>query len=93
MHKLVLAAMLALSSAWAVAETAQEMAVKKMIEPRLGDGAKVDSVAKTPYSGLYEIRIGMAISCTPMRRPNIFLLAAFWIPRPIRIIRRPGSTN
>ncbi len=38
------------------AETPTEANIKKLIEPRLGDGAKVDSVRETPYAGLYEVR-------------------------------------
>jgi thiol:disulfide interchange protein DsbC len=38
------------------AETAVEAKIKKLIEPRLGQGAKVESVTKTAYSGLYEVR-------------------------------------
>ncbi|MYN30309.1 DsbC family protein [Duganella levis] len=39
-------------------------AIKKLIEPRLGVNVKVDSVTETPYSGLYEIRIGSDILYT-----------------------------
>jgi len=49
MQKLALAAMLALSTTWAIAQTAQETAVKKMIEPRLGQGTKVVFLNKSPY--------------------------------------------
>lgn len=39
----------------------QEAEVRKLIEPEVkaafGDGAKVDSVIKTPYGGLYEVRM------------------------------------
>ncbi|MGV8899594.1 MAG: DsbC family protein [Burkholderiaceae bacterium] len=72
-QKLALAAMLVLSSAWAVAETAQESAVKKMIEPRLGQGAKVDSVTKTPYSGLFEVRVGSDILYTDEKAKYLFI--------------------
>jgi thiol:disulfide interchange protein DsbC len=40
------------------AETPTEANIKKLIEPRLGEGAKVDSIKETPYAGLYEIRTG-----------------------------------
>jgi thiol:disulfide interchange protein DsbC len=33
-----------------------EANIKKVIEPRLGPGVKVDSVKETPYAGLYEVR-------------------------------------
>ena len=39
-------------------------AIKKLIEPRLGTNVKVDSVTETPYSGLYEVRIGSDILYT-----------------------------
>jgi thiol:disulfide interchange protein DsbC len=37
---------------------AQEAAIKKAIEDRVGDGLKVDSVLRGPMPGLYEVRIG-----------------------------------
>ncbi|CDG85311.1 DsbC family protein [Janthinobacterium agaricidamnosum] len=40
------------------AETPLEANIKKLIEPRLGEGAKVDSVKETPYAGLFEVRTG-----------------------------------
>lgn len=73
MQKLALATMLALSTSWAVAQTAQEVAVKKLIEPRLGQGAKVDSVIKTPYSGLYEVRVGSDILYTDDKAKYLFI--------------------
>jgi thiol:disulfide interchange protein DsbC len=39
-------------------------AIKKLIEPRLGTNVKVDSITATPYSGLYEVRIGTDILYT-----------------------------
>lgn len=73
MQKLALAAMLALSTTWAIAQTPQEAAVKKMIEPRLGQGTKVDSVSKTPYSGLYEVRVGSDILYTDEKAKYLFI--------------------
>lgn len=46
------------------AESIQEAAVRKLAEPKLGKNAKIDSVSKTPYSGLFEIRIGAEIIYT-----------------------------
>ena len=65
--------MLALLSTVAAAETAQEAAVKKLIEPRMGEGAKVDSVQKTPYSGLFEVRIGSDIVYTDEKAQYLFV--------------------
>ncbi|MQR02210.1 DsbC family protein [Glaciimonas soli] len=69
----LLAAVLGLFSTAVMAETPQETAVKKLIEPRLGDGAKVDQVTKTPYSGLYEVRIGNDIVYTDEKAKYIFV--------------------
>jgi thiol:disulfide interchange protein DsbC len=33
-----------------------EATIKKVIEPRLGPGVKIDSIKETPYAGLYEVR-------------------------------------
>lgn len=57
----------------AVAETPQEAAVKKLVEPRLGDGAKVQSVVKTPYSGLFEVRVGNDILYTDAKAQYLFV--------------------
>jgi len=37
------------------AEGTVEANLRKMVEPRLGDGAKITSIKLSPYSGLYEI--------------------------------------
>jgi len=55
------------------AQTAQESAVKKMIEPKLGQGVKVDSVIKTPYSGLFEVRVGSDILYTDEKAQYLFV--------------------
>lgn len=72
-RKIAAAGMLALLSTVAAAETAQEAAVKKLIEPRIGEGAKVDSVQKTPYSGLFEVRIGSDIVYTDEKAQYLFV--------------------
>ena len=66
-------ALLSLASASAWSETAQESAVKKLVEPRLGEGAKVDSVTKTPYSGLFEVRTGGDIIYTDEKAKYLFV--------------------
>jgi len=55
------------------AQTAQESAVKKLIEPKLGQGVKVDSVIKTPYGGLYEVRVGSDILYTDEKAQYLFV--------------------
>lgn len=64
--------MLLLSTA-VFAETAQEAAVKKLVEPRLGQGVKVDSVTKTPYAGLFEVRVGTDILYTDEKAQYLFI--------------------
>ena len=68
-----LAASLPLLSTLSFAETAQELSVRKLIEPRLGDDAKVDSVTKTPYGGLFEIRTGNEILYTDDKAQYLFV--------------------
>jgi thiol:disulfide interchange protein DsbC len=46
------------------AETADEARVHKLVEPRMGNGVKVDAVSKTAYGGLYEVRTGPDIFYT-----------------------------
>ena len=55
------------------AETPQEAAVKKLVEPKLGEGVKVDSVVKTPYSGLFEVRIGGDVIYTDDKAQFLFV--------------------
>jgi thiol:disulfide interchange protein DsbC len=35
-----------------------EQAIRSAIEPRLSDGVKIQSITKTPFAGLYEVRTG-----------------------------------
>jgi thiol:disulfide interchange protein DsbC len=63
----------ALCASIASAETPQEAAIKKTIEPRLGDNAKVDSVTQTPYSGLFEVRTGSDIIYTDKKAEFLFV--------------------
>jgi thiol:disulfide interchange protein DsbC len=46
---------------------------KKLIEPKLGQGVKVDSVIKTPYSGLFEVRVGSDILYTDEKAQYLFV--------------------
>lgn len=73
MLKLSAALALAIAAASGHAETAQETALKKLIEPRLGESAKVDSVTKTPYSGLFEVRVGSDIFYTDAQAKYLFV--------------------
>ncbi|MFJ7567956.1 DsbC family protein [Herminiimonas sp. NPDC097707] len=71
--KAVIAVVLGLSFATAFAETAQEAAVRKAIEPRLGSDAKVASVTKTPYSGLFEVQVNGDIIYTDAKAQYLFV--------------------
>lgn len=65
-------ALLLLTMVNAYAETRQEGKLKQVIVERLGKGAKVDAVTKTPYSGLYEVRTGGKIIYTDAKAEYIF---------------------
>lgn len=57
----------------ATAESAAEADVKRLVEPRLGEGAKVESVRQTPYSGLFEVRTGGDIIYTDRKAEFLFV--------------------
>lgn len=71
--RLAAAALLCLTATAASAQTGPEAAIKKSLEPRLGEGIKVDSVTKTPYGGLYEVRIGGDIFYTDAKGDYLFI--------------------
>lgn len=60
---------LAVSTAWA----GPEDAIKAAVELTLGAGAKVEGVTKTPYLGLYEVRVGGEILYTD-EKANFLIL-------------------
>lgn len=66
-------AALALAASAAHGETATEASIKKILEPRLGEGAKVESVTKTPYSGLFEVRTNGDIVYTDEKAQYLFV--------------------
>ena len=71
--KLVLLSLSALMASCVNAETPKvEDTIKKLIEPRLGEGAKIESVRETPYSGLYEIHVGGEILYTDKTATYLF---------------------
>ena len=57
----------------ACAQTDTEEAIKKSIGPKLGMGVVVDSVKKTPYSGLYEVQVGEDIFYTDEKMQYLFV--------------------
>lgn len=70
--KTVMAALLILSAAFVQAETAQEAAIRKLVKPVFGNDVKIDSVTKTPYAGMYEVRIGSDIVYTDEKAQYLF---------------------
>ncbi|MBS0308847.1 MAG: DsbC family protein [Proteobacteria bacterium] len=56
LFKAAMFAVLAFASFATHAAGKDEEALKKIIEPRLGEDAKVVSVTRTPYAGLYEVQ-------------------------------------
>lgn len=55
------------------AEQPVETTIRKSIEERLGPSAKVASVTATPYSGLYEVRVGNEIIYTDKNAEYLFV--------------------
>ena len=64
--------LLVLSFATACAETPQESKVKELLEKNMGEGAKVDAIVKTPYSGLYEVQSNGNIFYTDAKGEHVF---------------------
>ncbi len=50
-----------------------EANIKKALQHRIGDGAPIESVTKTPYSGLYEIKIGNEIVYADAEAKYVFV--------------------
>jgi thiol:disulfide interchange protein DsbC len=72
-NKLALLMLTALAASCGNAQTPVEANIKKVIEPRLGGGVKIESVKATPYSGLYEIRAGGDIIYTDKKGEFLFI--------------------
>ncbi len=47
--------------------------IKKLLQQRLGGGTQVESVAKTPYNGLYEVRVGNEIIYSDAEAKYVFI--------------------
>ena len=71
--QLVVPMALAVFSSFASAESAQESAIRKAITQNMGDGTPVDSVKKTTYGGLYEVRVGGDLFYTDEQAKFIFV--------------------
>lgn len=51
----------------------QEGKIKKLLQNRLGTEASIESVTKTPYSGLYEIKVGNEIIYSDAEARYVFI--------------------
>lgn len=71
--KLALTVLTAVLASCVNAQTAVEANIRKVVEPRLGGGVKIDSVKATPYAGLYEIRAGGDIIYTDKKGEYLFI--------------------
>jgi thiol:disulfide interchange protein DsbC len=57
----------------AFSETSKEATIKKTLEPRLGENVKIESVTKTQYGGLYEVRTNGDIIYTDESAKYLFV--------------------
>jgi thiol:disulfide interchange protein DsbC len=71
--KFIATVLFGLAATIASAESSQEATIKKAIEPRLGENVKVDSVTRTPYGGLFEVRVGGDIFYTDANANYLFI--------------------
>jgi thiol:disulfide interchange protein DsbC len=72
-NKLALLVMTGLITSCVAAETPVEATIKKMLEPRLGEGAKIESVREVGIAGLYEVRAGGDIIYTDKKGEYIIV--------------------
>jgi thiol:disulfide interchange protein DsbC len=70
---MALCALAGLGSSLAMAESETEARIKQLIEPKMGVNIKVDSVQKTPYGGLYEVRTNGDIFYTDETAQYLFI--------------------
>jgi thiol:disulfide interchange protein DsbC len=73
LFRLLIALMLGLLPLAGMAQTKDEAEVRKMVQAQIGNEAKIDSVTKTPYSGLYEVRVGNDIFYTDRQVKYLFV--------------------
>lgn len=71
--KLALPVAMLLMAQQAVAETAQEGAIRKQLAASMGEGVVIDSVKKTTYGGLYEVRVGSDLLYTDEQSKFLFV--------------------
>ena len=71
--KFALLVVTSLFASGAIAQSSVEANIKKVLEPRLGDGAKIESVRESGYAGLYEVRAGGDIIYTDKKGEYIII--------------------
>ena len=72
-RKITMLAAMGLIASCVNAETGIEERIKKTVEPYLGKGTKIDTVKKTPYADLYEIRANGEIIYTDKAGKYVFI--------------------
>lgn len=62
-------------AAWSLTAVAEstEANIKKLLQPRIGEGASIESVVKTPFANLYEVKIGDELIYTDAEAKFIFI--------------------
>jgi thiol:disulfide interchange protein DsbC len=73
MSRFLLVLLLGLLPLAGFAESKDEAEVRKMVQAQIGTEAKIDTVTKTPYSGLFEVRVGNDIFYTDRQVKYLFV--------------------
>jgi thiol:disulfide interchange protein DsbC len=69
---ILLSVMFALVSQLVWADS-QEASVKKLLQPKVGEGAVIESVVKTPFANIFEVKIGDELIYTDSEAKFIFI--------------------
>jgi thiol:disulfide interchange protein DsbC len=71
-NNILISVLLVLTSQLVWADT-QEASVKKLLQPKVGEGAVIESVAKTPFANIFEVKIGDELIYTDSEAKFIFI--------------------
>ncbi len=69
---ILISVLLVLMSQLVWADT-QEASVKKLLQPKVGEGAVIESVVKTPFANIFEVKIGDELIYTDSEAKFIFI--------------------
>ncbi len=69
---ILISVLLVLTSQLVWADT-QEASVKKLLQPKVGEGAVIESVVKTPFANIFEVKIGDELIYTDSEAKFIFI--------------------